>query len=46
MFVLSRENAVEGWREMIGDVDPNKAKVNQPESYVLFLILIFNTQIS
>ncbi len=26
VLVLSRENAIEGWREVIGDVDPNKAK--------------------
>lgn len=28
ILVLSRENAIEGWREMLGDVDPSKAKEN------------------
>lgn len=32
IMVLSRENAIEGWREEIGDVDPAKAKETNPES--------------
>jgi len=32
VFVLSRQNAVDGWREMIGNVDPNKAKSEHPQS--------------
>lgn len=32
VLVLSRENAIEGWREEIGDVDPSKAKESNPES--------------
>jgi nucleoside diphosphate kinase len=32
ILVLSRENAIDGWREEIGDVDPEKAKETNPES--------------
>jgi nucleoside diphosphate kinase len=32
VFVLSRENAIAGWRDMIGNVDPNKAKEENPNS--------------
>ncbi|CAF0729697.1 unnamed protein product [Brachionus calyciflorus] len=32
ILVLSRENAIEGWREVIGNVDPAKAKVENPNS--------------
>lgn len=32
ILVLSRENAIEGWRQEIGDVDPAKAKEINPES--------------
>ena len=32
ILVLSRENAIESWRETIGDVDPNKAKSSNPDS--------------
>lgn len=32
ILVLSRENAIEGWRETIGDVDPTKAKETNPDS--------------
>ena len=31
-MVLSREGAVDGWRSMIGETDPNKAKESDPES--------------
>ena len=31
-MVLSREGAVDGWRSMIGDKDPEKAKEQDPES--------------
>ena len=30
--MLSRENAIEGWREIIGPVDPLKAKEQNPNS--------------
>lgn len=26
IYILSRENAIQGWRELIGPVDPNEAK--------------------
>lgn len=32
ILVLSRENAIDGWREEIGDADPAKAKEINPES--------------
>lgn len=32
ILVLSRENAIEGWRQEIGDVDPAKAKETNPDS--------------
>lgn len=32
ILVLSRENAIEGWRDEIGPVDPNKAKKEKPDS--------------
>ena len=32
IMVLSRENAIEGWREAIGPVDPKKAKIENPDS--------------
>jgi nucleoside diphosphate kinase len=31
-MILSRENAIEGWREVIGPVDPEKAKLENPNS--------------
>jgi nucleoside diphosphate kinase len=31
-LVLSANNAVEKWREIIGPVDPNEAKASKPES--------------
>ena len=31
-MVLSREGAVEGWRQEIGPTDPNAAKENAPDS--------------
>ena len=34
LMVLSREDAVQGWRQMIGPTDPEKAKEENPESYV------------
>lgn len=33
-MVLSREDAVRGWRDMIGPTDPEKAKEENPDSYV------------
>merc|ERR1712127_941039 len=32
IYVLSRENAIEGWRDVIGDVDPATAKQKNQES--------------
>jgi nucleoside diphosphate kinase len=32
LLVLSREDAIQGWREVIGPVDPNKAKQENPNS--------------
>lgn len=32
ILVLSRENAIEGWREVLGETDPVKAKEKNPES--------------
>ncbi len=32
IMVLSRENAIEGWREAIGPVDPKLAKEKNPQS--------------
>ena len=31
-MVLSREGAVDGWRSLIGETDPSKAKEIDPES--------------
>ena len=36
-MVLSREAAVDGWREMIGPTDPTQAKDVAPDSYVIFI---------
>ena len=36
-MVLSREDAVEGWRSLIGPTDPEKAKEEKPDSYVYLL---------
>jgi nucleoside diphosphate kinase len=35
LLVLSREDAINGWREVIGPVDPSKAKQENPNSYEL-----------
>jgi len=32
ILILSRENAIEGWRDVIGPVDPEKAKLEHPNS--------------
>ncbi|RNA40879.1 thioredoxin domain-containing 3 -like protein, partial [Brachionus plicatilis] len=32
IMVLSRENAIQGWKEVIGPTDPEKAKQENPES--------------
>lgn len=32
ILVLSRENAIDGWREEIGDVNPSNAKETNPNS--------------
>ncbi len=32
ILILSREDAIGGWREFIGPVDPNKAKRENPNS--------------
>jgi nucleoside diphosphate kinase len=43
-MVLSRENAIEGWREAIGPVDPKLAKEKSPHSYenkFIFLSLYY-----
>ena len=32
ILVLSRENAIQGWREEIGDADPAVAKETHPNS--------------
>lgn len=31
-MVLSRENAIQGWKELIGPTDPEVAKKENPES--------------
>jgi thioredoxin domain-containing protein 3 len=44
IMVLSRENAIEGWREAIGPVDPKLAKEKSPHSYenkFIFLSLYY-----
>lgn len=32
ILVLSRQNAIEGWRQVMGPVDPNAAKSENPNS--------------
>jgi nucleoside diphosphate kinase len=32
ILMLSKENAIEGWRDAMGPVDPNKAKEIDPNS--------------
>jgi nucleoside diphosphate kinase len=32
LLVLSREDAIQGWRDVIGPVDPSKAKKENPNS--------------
>lgn len=36
IMVLSREDAVQGWRQVIGPTDPEKAKEENPDSCVFF----------
>lgn len=41
IMVLSREDAVQGWRQVIGPTDPEKAKEENPDSCV-FLNYLFS----
>jgi nucleoside diphosphate kinase len=40
-MVLSREGAVEGWRQVIGPTDPEKAKEEAPERSVVDFVFVF-----
>lgn len=43
-MVLSREDAVQGWRQVIGPTDPEKAKEENPDSCV-FLNYLFSLKV-
>ena len=38
-MVLSRENAVEGWRSLLGPTDPGQAKDAAPDTLVLEILV-------
>lgn len=38
-MVLSREDAVDGWRSLMGTTDPSQAKEQDPESYVNYVLV-------
>lgn len=40
-MVLSREGAVDGWRQEIGPTDPELAKTEAPESYVFLSNVLY-----
>lgn len=44
IMVLSREDAVQGWRQVIGPTDPEKAKEENPDSCV-FLNYLFSLKV-
>lgn len=44
-MVLSREDAVQGWRQVIGPTDPEKAKEENPDSCVFLNNLLFKVDI-
>lgn len=44
-MVLSREDAVQGWRQVIGPTDPEKAKEENPDSCV-FLNYLFSLKVN
>jgi nucleoside diphosphate kinase len=33
-YVLSRENAIEEWRQLMGPVDPDEARAKHPTRFV------------
>jgi nucleoside diphosphate kinase len=37
-LVLSKEDAIGGWRELMGPTDPTEAKEAAPDTYVLYII--------
>lgn len=44
-MVLSREDAVQGWRQVIGPTDPEKAKEENPDSCVFLNYLLFKVDL-
>lgn len=44
-MVLSREDAVQGWRQVIGPTDPEKAKEENPDSCVFLCYLFFKVDL-
>ena len=39
-MVLTKDDAVYGWRKMLGDKDPAAAKASDPSRYVYFIQVV------
>ena len=41
VLLLEREDAVTGWRALMGPTDPDEAREKAPDSYVMNLLLVY-----